>query len=182
MKQEDKQFLAELAHELNTQDNCETRNPVWCIVDKHWVRTAEGCGDTLRVVFNDDWDYELHDFAEDVIDDWDCKCEDDDFLKNLYDEIVACTNTEELLEVLEENLVDFNRKNSDLFMYEAELEEYICPDTTGFLTKKSAEEHLKGNAHHYSHYARAYALSAWRNPVYERLINIIKETKWEEEK
>lgn len=181
MKQEDKQFLSKLAHELNTQDNCATRNPVWCIIDKHYVITAEGCGDTLRVAY-DEHDYELHDFADTVIDDWNCKSDDEDFLANLYDKIVACTNTEELLDVLEENIVDFNRESSDLFMYEAKLEEYICRDTTGFLTKKSAEEHLAKNWYHYSPYARAYALSAWRNPVYERLINIIKETKWEDEK
>lgn len=181
MKQEDKQFLAELAHELNTQDNCETRNPILCIMDKRWVRTAEGCGDTLRVA-GDDYDCELHNFANIVINDWDCKSDDEDFLTNLYDEIVACTDTDELLTVLEENLVDFGRESSDLFMYEAELEEYICPDTTGFLTKKSAEEHLARNWYHYTPLARAYALSAWRNPVFEKLINIIKETKWENEK
>ena len=53
-------------------------------------------------------------------------------------------------------------------------------DATGFLTKKSAEEHLKQNAHHYSKEARSYALSALRNPVFERLINIIKNTNWKE--
>ena len=65
-------------------------------------------------------------------------------------------------------------------MFDARKEERICRDATGFLTKKSAEEHLKQNAHHYSNEARAYALSAWRNPVYEKLISIIKTTDWEE--
>ncbi len=181
MKQEDKQFLIELAHELNTQDNCATRNPVWCIMDKHWIVAAEGCGETLRVGY-DDHDYDLKDFAHHVIDDWECKSEDDDFLANLYDKIVDCSSTDELLDVLDENCVNFYKYDSNISMYEAKLEEYICRDTTGFLTKESAEEHLAKNWYHYSPYARAYALSAWRNPVYERLINIIKETKWEEEK
>lgn len=175
MKQEDKQFLAELAHELNTQDNCATRNPVWCIMDKQYVITAEGCGDEYRVVC-DEIDYSLCKFAMHVVDDWELKEEDNSLL---LDEIGSCTTTDELENILEEYCVDYRRGSVSL--YEANLEDFICSDATGFLTKKSAEEHLKRNAYHYSPYARAYALSAWRNPVYERLINIIKETKWEDE-
>ena len=42
MTQEDKQFLAELAKELNTQDNAATRNPIWCIMDKETVTVPDG--------------------------------------------------------------------------------------------------------------------------------------------
>lgn len=54
----------------------------------------------------------------------------------------------------------------------------IPASSTGKITKKSAEEHLKENYHHYSHNAKTYALSAWRNPIYEKLIEIIKTTNW----
>ena len=179
MKQEDKQFLTELAHELNTQDNCATRNPVWCILDKHYVYIQEGYGDEYRVYASDEAEsYTLEDFADYALNTF-YREEETYPDSHIKEEIVKCTLTYDLQDVLKKYFLI----NTELYsIYEVSLEWYIPNDATGFLTKKSAEEHLKANAHHYSPYARAYALSAWRNPVYERLINIIKETKWEEEK
>lgn len=179
MKQEDKKFLEELAHELNTQDNCATRNPVWCIMDKHYVNTPEGAGEEYRVFDSDECEaYTLEDFADYALDTF--YREEETYMdSHIKEEIVKCTSTFDLQNVLEK----FFLINTEFYsIYEVSLECYIPNDATSFLTKKSAEEHLKANAHHYSPYARAYALSAWRNPVYERLINIIKENKWEEEK
>ena len=172
MKQEDKQFLAELAKELNTQDNAATRNPIWCIMDKDTVIVPDGCGD-FKVVTDDEQTILLEDFANEMAEqvpealEKECKyC------------ISTCVDTEDLRDTLE----SYTCGDVDVYnLYDARKEERICRDATGFLTKKSAEEHLKQNAHHYSKDARAYALSAWRNPVYEKLINIIKTTNWEEE-
>lgn len=171
MTQEDKQFLAELAKELNTQDNAATANPIWCIMDKEIEFVPEDNGDFF-VVVSSDGAIPLEDFVDEMLE------QVPDALKQEAEEALCmCTNTDELKEALEA----FTSENADDYqMYEACKEERICRDATGFLTKKSAEEHLKQNAHHYTKEARAYALSAWRNPVYERLIKIIKETNWEE--
>ena len=171
MKQEDKQFLAELAKELNTQDNASTRNPIWCIMDKDTVFTPDGNGDFL-VVAGPEGAIPLEDFADEISE----EASSEALGQEINEAINLCTDTYELREVLE----DYTDKNPyDYTIYDASKEERICRDATGFLTKKSAEEHLQQNAHHYSNEARAYALSAWRNPVYEKLINIIKNTNWE---
>lgn len=171
MKQEDKQFLAELAKELNTQDNAATRNPIWCIMDKETIIVPEGDEDFMLVV-GPEICMPLEDFVEYIIN------EVPEVLQEQAEEDFSlCDNIDELREALEtytsEDPYSYN-------MYNAGKEERICRDATGFLTKKSAEEHLKINAHHYSDEARVYALSAWRNPVYEKLIKIIKTTNWEE--
>lgn len=170
MKQEDKQFLAELAKELNTQDNAGTTNPVWCIMDKETVIVPEGSGD-FRVIV-DDGVISLEDFADEV-----AGQVPEELEQEVREAVCQCSDTDELKDLLEE----YSYEGSfDFCMYDASKEEHICRDATAFLTKKSADEHLKSNAHHYSKEARAYALCAWRNPVYERLINIIKTTNWEE--
>lgn len=171
MKQEDKKFLADLAKELNTQDNAATANPIWCIMDKETEFVPEDNGDFFVVVCPDGA-IPLDVFVDEILE------QVPDALKEEAEEaLCCCTNTDELKEALEA----FTCENADdYYMYEACKEERICRDATGFLTKKSAEEHLRLNAHHYSKEARVYALSAWRNPVYERLIKIIKTTNWEE--
>ena len=172
MKQEDKQFFAELAKELNTQDNAATANPIWCIMDKEIVAVPDDCGD-FKIVRNDEGFMLLEDFAEKMAE------QVPDVLKQETEEALClCDNTDELRDVLETYT---SEDPDDYRMFDACEKDRICRDATGFLTKKSAEEHLKQNAHHYSKDARAYALSAWRNPVYEKLINIIKTTNWEEE-
>ena len=172
MKQEDKQFLAELAKELNTQDNAGTANPVWCIMDKEIVFTPDGNGDFL-VVAGPEKAIPLEDFADEISE----EASSEKLGQEVNGAINLCTDTYDLREVLE-NYTDKNPY--DYTIYDARKEDRICRYATGFLTKKSAEEHLKQNAHHYSKDARAYALSALRNPVFEKLIRIIKTTNWEE--
>lgn len=171
MNQEDKQFLADLAKELNTQDNAATRNPIWCIMDKEIVFTPEDNGD-FKVVTDDERTMLLEDFADEIAEQVPAE-----LAQEVNDAICLCDDTDELRTVL---ATYTGEDPDDYCMFDARKEDLICRDATGFLTKKSAEEHLKQNAHHYTKEARAYALSAWRNPVFERLINIIKNTNWEE--
>lgn len=175
MTKEDKEFLAELAQELRTQDNCGTRNPVWCIMDKEWVVKPEGCGDELIICFNET-DYTKEEFANELIDNYSLRGEKKE--DNAFEDICECTNAQDLRDTVLEYFSDVDIYDID--MVERTLEDCISEDATAFLTKKSAEEHLRLNAHHYHKEARAYALSAWRNPVYERVIEIIKNTNWEE--
>ena len=53
--------------------------------------------------------------------------------------------------------------------------EHFISDMTGpFLTKEAAKEHLKDNDYHYSKHARTYGMTAWRNPEFQRLMEIIE--------
>lgn len=170
MNKEDKKFLADLAKELNTQDNAATRNPIWCIMDKEIEFVPEGDGDFF-VVVGPEKAMPLEDFADEIAENVSEELESE-----IREAICLCDNTDELRAILE----DYTEEDPyDYCIFDARKEERICKDATGFLTKKSAEEHLKLNAHHYTKEARAYALSAWRNPVFERLIDIIKTTNWE---
>jgi hypothetical protein len=178
MTQEDKEFFAELAQELRTQDNCGYLNPIWCIMDKKWVVKPEGCGDEYRVVDCDGEEWTLSDFADYA---FDCFSHRGDIsLNDVKEEIMSCTDNEDLRSTLENRFKEVNFYEKYRIV-EVSLEEFIAPDTTGFLTMKSAKEHLCLNSYHYSPYAKVYVLSAWRNPVYERVIEIIKNTNWEEE-
>lgn len=173
MTKEDKEFLAELAQELNTQDNCATRNPVWCIMDKEFRINTEN-GFECRVIV-DGILYSLEGFADYILNGYEHSSDVGD--DEIIDYITSCYSTEELREYLEETFGDI--EPNDFTIVYGDYEDIIKEDATAFLTKKSAEEHLISNVHHYSAYARAYALSAWRNPVYERVIEIIKNTNWE---
>ena len=172
MKQGDKQFLAKLAKELNTENSEDwIENPIWCIMEKAIVIEPEGYGD-FKIVVGSGRVITLKDFADEISE------QASPALKQEANKALRrCACTDDLRRALEtysgENPYDYR-------VYDASKQDYICRDSTGFLTKKSANKHLKLNALHYSKDARVQVLSVWGNPVYKRLINIIKNTNWEE--
>ena len=178
MKQEDIQFLADLAKELKTQDNCGTKNPVWCIMDKKKIPVREGCGTYYEVYDYDECEaYTLEDFAKHFVEyyfpNWTVKD-----AKEVEEEILSCTSQFDLNCIIE-RYEDIDADNYDF--YEVAEEEFITTETAGaFLTLRAAKKHLSENDYHYAPNARAYALSAWRNPELAGLLKIIKNTNWEE--
>lgn len=50
---------------------------------------------------------------------------------------------------------------------------YVVPDTM-FLTRKDADSHLEANRHHYTQNATSYAMTGWRSPRYEHLIQLLR--------
>lgn len=52
---------------------------------------------------------------------------------------------------------------------------------TLFLTYADAEKHLKENDYHYSEDAHPYAMTAWRSPRMEKLIAILRKVDWTNE-
>jgi len=57
-------------------------------------------------------------------------------------------------------------------------ESFIVPNTM-FLTKAECKEHIERNVHHYTSKAHTYAMTAWRAPKVERLLNILSSTPWD---
>lgn len=51
-------------------------------------------------------------------------------------------------------------------------------ENTMFLTQIDAENHLRANYYHYSDDAHTYAMTAWRNPRMDKLIEILQEVDW----
>ena len=56
--------------------------------------------------------------------------------------------------------------------------EFIVENTM-FLTKEEAKRHIKNNRHHYTSKAHTYAMTAWRAPKVERLLNILMSFDWD---
>lgn len=54
---------------------------------------------------------------------------------------------------------------------------YIAPNTL-FLTRNAAKKHLQENAHHYNKNAYTYAMTAWRSPDVEHLLELLFQIDW----
>lgn len=55
---------------------------------------------------------------------------------------------------------------------------HIIQPNTMFLTKAEAKNHIKLNKHHYTSEAHTYAMTAWRAPKVERLLEILETFDW----
>lgn len=167
MTKEDVEFLIELQHELNTQDNDGQADPrFWGIIEEKDVPCYEGQGDKIHLF--DDWesysgdelvqyiiDYYYDDFDDDQKEEWDNVDKSDDY-------------------AIKEFLID-----NDFFdygdFYETEKKHILSEETGCFLTKRACQLHIDQNGYHYSK-PHTYAMTAWRNPEFERLLHILKTT------
>jgi hypothetical protein len=48
-----------------------------------------------------------------------------------------------------------------------------------FLTKQEAKDHIRLNHYHYTDEVHTYAMTAWRAPKVERLLNILETFDWD---
>lgn len=193
--EEERAFLKELQKEINTQDHVSQADP------RFWVIKG-----TERLYNVDDADgYELYDKedCESVASDIPGICE---YIKNnLLDEINKESGLEFTLEIKEgvferdsilvtwnddgeietEELEDMDEINT--WLEERGCDEYdvisykIIPriyENVMFLTQIDAENHLKSNDYHYSDDAHTYAMTAWRSPRVEKLVNILQTVDW----
>lgn len=163
-------FLKELAHKRKIQEKDGCANPVyWMIQDEKNVFNDDG---EYSVFFDDDGNGELY---------------------NTYDEFDR-DNLEELKKYISENFdldtderdslseVDDNESlESFISMYDVDINhrsftrEHFISDKAGpFLTKIACKEHLKNNYYHYSKNATTYGMVGWRNPEFERLMEIVE--------
>lgn len=166
MKQEDVQFLKELQHELLTQDKLSQADPrFWVIRDYKLVEVPEDYAEEYRV-YDCDWDeYTVKEFLK-YLREYDY---DYEYLKEEYDlEDDDYWNIKEIIDRIAEK----ERINDWTLL--GVREEPFNVQNTMFLTNREAKEHLKSNSHHYTSKAHTYAMTAWRSPQVERLINILQ--------
>lgn len=177
INEKDIEFLKELQQELKTQETDHQASPrFWVIKDYRMVPASEkyDSGDEERF-FNDGDHVTFHKFSDlkEFLEEYYCgEIDEDQELRVLvYDE---SERFDELWEYVESNL------NNDGYFDTAFMKEegFIVSDTM-FLTKEEAKNHLKLNHYHYTSKAHTYAMTAWRAPKVERLLNILETFDWE---
>ncbi|KFN02057.1 hypothetical protein D0U04_13600 [Bacillus clarus] len=172
----DIQFLKELQQELKTQETDGNASPrFWVIKDYRFVPGNEKYDSGHEERFFNDGDYvkfskfsELKEFLEEY---FEGEIEEAELQELFSDEN---KNFDGLWEYVEDNLNDDGYFDT-VFVKE---ESFIVEDTM-FLTKEEAKKHIELNKHHYTSKAHTYAMTAWRAPKVERLLNILETFDWE---
>lgn len=169
MKKEDIDFLKDLQNELNTQPSDGNANPkYWGIMERKLVPVPSGCGESY-IVDNEGDKYTLDEFIEcineiivdcdeEVKEEW--KCVD----KTWFDEVL--TFAQEFIDS------DYDEVNFDL-------QDVLSHETGCFLTKRAAKEYIEKYSYNHSN-PRTYAMTAYRNYEYGRLLKIISEMNIED--
>ena len=168
MKAEDIQFLIELQEELNTLDKlCQADPRFWVIRDYKWVLIPNEYAETYRVYDNEGEDWSLDGFLDYLRDE---DSYDDVFEKlEIPDDAVA--NFDLIDSIVEQINVDSRVHDFEIF---GVVDEPFIVQDTMFLTNREAKEHIKSNYYHYTSRVHTYAMTAWRSPQVERLINILQ--------
>ena len=161
MKKEDIDFLRELQHELNTQENDgQTAPRYWGICQEKQRLLPKDFGD--ECILYEGTMYSVKEFV-----DW------------LYDNEYDIGREEEWEELDKTDIFDVVSFAEDKLgfnnVYEVSREviDTIGEDANVFLTKRACLKHIEQNGHHYSK-PRTYAMTAWRNPEFERVLNILQ--------
>lgn len=176
----DIQFLKELQailkHEGEHDYDSQAAPRFWTIMDYRFVPGNENYDSGNEERFFNDGDHvkfsnfsDLKEFLEEYFED---EIEEDEELQNLIND--ENENFDELWEYVEDNMNECGYYGT-VFVKE---EEFIVPNTM-FLTKEEAKRHLELNKHHYTSKAHTYAMTAWRAPKVERLLNILETFDWD---
>ncbi|MCY8169568.1 hypothetical protein MOC61_09500 [Bacillus inaquosorum] len=163
---QDIQFLKELQSELKTQDHDSQAAPrFWTVGDYEWVEAREENAERYSVY--------LPYIAEAYV--------LDDYLEDLKED--SELSKEALTELKKDDFDDPIEWIQKYIDEEAELiperKVHIVRPDTMFLTKAEAKAHIKLNRHHYTSEAHTYAMTAWRAPKVERLLNILETFDWD---
>lgn len=169
-------FLKELQQELKTQETDMQASPrFWTIMDYKWVVTDEGYHERVTIYFYNNKVYSIT--LEDYIKDIEIERKDE-FTEEEIEELKQAYEYEWFDEVLD--WIHKHDTNECRLVFEEEVS-YIVENTL-FLTKREAKEHLEQNKHHYTEKAHTFAMTAWRSPTVERLLEILETFNWEQVK
>lgn len=194
--QEEIKFLKELQKEMNTQDHLSQADP------RFWVIKGTEKEYGVETGYEDGADLVDEDCCEVIATDMESAMQ---YIRdNLLDEINETDGVQRSI-VLESGIfhpvIEIRWPDEDIVEDSIQLENMeqvadwlkdegyryeiinyknvsrIYPDTM-FLTQKSAEDHLRKNYYHYSDDAHTYAMTAWRDPVTEKLYKILQQVDW----
>lgn len=184
LSNEDLDFLIRLKDRLNTQKNDYQAHPVF------W-----GIGENKRIYgVDENYEYDGVSLVDyDLI--FDCSDEDfDNFLEYIlenyeeeYDKKYSFKNS--LRNIMEdfydvESIHEWSIVWLKEFGYNFQKVYYrnnheVSKETGCFLTKEECIKHIKSNRYHYKN-PHPYAMTAWRNREFERLIDIVRNIEFKE--
>jgi hypothetical protein len=166
ISKEDLEFLKDLQHELNTQDNDGTADPLyWGVLEEKEEYVPEGCGEPR--ISHDDGSWTLEEAVEsvnEVINEYDQDAQDE--WKDIWKD-----DAEDVCNFMRETL-----KWDFCDVYYVEKVDRISNYSGAFLTKRACKQHIEKNHYHYDN-PRTYAMCAYRNYELERLLKILKTIK-----
>ena len=168
--QEDYDFLKDLQQELLTQDTDGQAAPrYWGILETNEEPSPEGIGkpviymgdgctmDAKEVVDYIETDY-LPDSRDETKDSWD---------------MVDKDNLNDLIEFMHDSFGLYETK-----IVWVDTQQRVSDQTGCFITKRACKKHIEDNRHHYCR-PKTYAMTAWRNPEFERLLTILQNIKFQ---
>lgn len=173
---EDREFLLELQHEMNTQDTTGTVDPRFWVIKGSEKEQDSDNPDMYGLLKNgevvaEDTDSVCNYLNENVFPDCDCdrtEChiakESGYFDFTLTYKDFSGEPDEELMTA--DDLNDFMEDHGygEYKVIGITIRPIVYPNTM-FLTEKDAREHLEKNYYHYSDDAHTYCMCAWRSPV-----------------
>ena len=166
---EDYEFLKDLQHELNTQTNDGNADPVyWGVMETREVGVPDGCGDE-RIYLGDGGTETLEGAVAYVgsylLDDEDMEAWNEVDKTNIDDVVTFCR---EKLGMPEVRVVDVEKKSE------------ISRQTGAFLTKRACQQYIDRYGYNHSQ-PRTYAMTAYRNFEFERLLKFLKTMEFKEQ-
>lgn len=170
MKKEDIEFLRELQHELNTQETDGQASPrYWGIEETREYVCEEGIGTPYVYSYVGEGKYCLKDYVEKINEEVKELSKEHHIFEEAWDSI----DKDDVNEVVD-FANDYLRKpyKYDYIVWiDTWLE--VSEQTGCFLTKRAAKQYLENNYYHHNN-GHTYAMTAWRNPEFERLLNILQ--------
>ncbi len=192
---ENRAFLSQLQTELNTQDEQGQSSPrFWTIIGtKKTLGYDLDYADGVCFVntSNDNVWWTCQDFLDMLKEEHDDIFCNYDIKINIDHEDFMSHGGITLAHMGQEHYTESFYSMSSFFDWLAEQEIYgyqqmgykeeqkVCEDTM-FLTQADAEQHLRLNHYHYPADAHTYAMTAWRSPRVETLLNLLSSVDWNE--
>lgn len=166
--QEQYNFLHELQHELLTQPTDGNADPVfWGVMEEKEIGVPDGCGEP-RIYLGDGVVNTLEE-AVAYVNEW---IEDgDNVIKYVWDDVDK---------EWPEDVADFIKTYIDMQCRVVWVDKKweLSDETGAFITKRACQEYIDKYGYNHSN-PHTYAMTAFRNPEYEKLLNLLKTIKFD---
>lgn len=171
-------FFKELQDELNTQETfCQADPRFWVVEQERWYPCPEGCEDRIVVYDHDECcTMTLEEAVKAAFANIESELGNEGATEWLSDWSITlgdCFDSWPMNDWAIDAIEDYASKHDVPWdvIYEQRHSEHA--DNTMFLTYRECCEHIKKNDYHYRN-PHPYAMTAWRSPQVERLIEILR--------
>ena len=177
MKKEDIEFLKTLQRVIEKGEKCEQAYPrFWMIREKDYTWSSDPDGADVAVIIDggEIWeDFMIGDLKDALSRDVELGLLDGERLQ-------SCRTVNDVIKLMEGEGLTESASGYAMIRY-GKAYWRLSLETGAFLTKEDCQRHIDDNWYHYTKDAHPYALTAWRNPTFEWLMDIITKTDWNEE-